>query len=237
MEQTHTVSIVIPTINEEDGIGLTLSELPFETLKNMGVGYEVIVVDGGSIDKTREIAERFGAKIIHEPRKGYGRAYKTGFGASNGNILVTFDGDHTYPPFIVPSLIKTIVKENLDFITTNRFAKLERGAMNPIHKLGNWILNILVNLLFSVRLNDSQSGMWVFKKDVLKRIFPSSDDMGFSQEIKIRAFRSCKSTEIPILYRRRIGDAKIRTVIDGFRNLLNLFRLRIEHGRVRKASA
>ena len=227
LEQVQpTISIIIPTINEEEGIALTLSELPLTALKDMGFSCEVIVVDGGSTDKTREKAEQFGAKVIHESRKGYGRAYMTGFSVSMGDVLVTLDGDHTYPASIVPTLVRTLVKEGLDFIATNRLAKLEPGAMNPIHRLGNWILSTAVCLLFSVRLKDSQSGMWVIRKDVLERIIPSSDGMAFSQEIKIRAFRSCRSVEIPVQYRRRVGNPKIRTVLDGLKNLLYLLQLR-----------
>lgn len=221
-----TISIIIPTINEEEGIALTLSELPLTTLKDMGFASEIIVVDGMSMDRTRERAERFGAKVVVEPRLGYGRAYKTGFGASRGDILVTLDGDHSYPISIVPTLVKAMVKEGLDFVTTDRLTKLEPGTMNPIHRLGNWILSMTVRLLFSVRLKDSQSGMWVVRKRVLERIVASNDGMAFSQEIKIRAFRSGKSVEIPVQYRKRVGNPKIRTILDGFRNLLHLFRLR-----------
>jgi glycosyltransferase involved in cell wall biosynthesis len=221
-----SVSVIIPTINEEEGISPTLSELSLTALKELGCSCEIIVVDGGSTDRTRERAELFGARIIHEPRKGYGRAYKTGFNAGTGDILVAFDGDHTYPAFVVSELIETMIREDWDFITTNRLAKLDPGAMTPIHKLGNWILSTAVRLLFSVMLKDSQSGMWVIKKSALERIMPSSNGMAFSQEIKIRAFRSCKSVEIPVQYRRRKGNPKIRTVLDGFRNLLHLIRLR-----------
>jgi len=180
------VSVIIPTINEEEGIVSTLSELPSGILKEMGFSCEVIVVDGGSSDKTRERAERLGAKVVFEPRRGYGRAYKTGFSACNGDILVTLDGDHTYPASVIPMLVRTMIKKDLDFITTNRLELIEREAMGPLHKLGNRILSVMVRLLFSVNLRDSQSGMWVVSRDVLDRILPDSDQMAFSEEIKIR---------------------------------------------------
>jgi len=223
------LSVIIPTINEEDGIVSTLSELPLKTLEAMDFDCEVIVVDGCSTDGTRERARELGARVILEPRRGYGRAYKTGFDAAEGDIIVTFDGDFTYPVSLVPRLVEDMVKNGVEFITTNRLDTLEPGAMSFLRKFGNHILSLWVRLLFSVRLRDSQSGMWVIKKDALNHILPDSDEMAFSEEIKIRAFKSCKCAEIPIKYRRRVGDSKIRTVSDGLRNLFYLSRLKFNN--------
>jgi glycosyltransferase involved in cell wall biosynthesis len=220
------VSVVIPTLNEEDGIVCALSELPLARLKESGFASEVVVVDGNSSDETVERAERFGARVVVENRLGYGMAYKTGFTVSRGEFLVALDGDHSYPASLVPLLIDIMVRRDLDFITTNRLAGLEPDAMDLIHRLGNWVLSTAVRLLFSVRISDSQSGMWAIRKNALQKILPKSDGMAFSQEIKIRAFKSCKCLEIPIQYRKRIGNPKIQTVLDGFRNLLQLLKLR-----------
>ena len=91
------ISIVIPTLNEEEGIGATIDSIKKEEFEKRGWDYEIIIVDGNSKDKTREIASNKGAKIIIEPRKGYGRAYKTGFSMADGDIIVTGDADGTYP--------------------------------------------------------------------------------------------------------------------------------------------
>lgn len=220
------VSVVIPTLNEEDGIASALSELPVARLKETGFSSEVVVVDGNSSDETVERAERFGARVLVESRLGYGLAYKTGFTATRGEFLVAFDGDHSYPASFVPKLVEIMVERDLDFITTNRLVGLEPDAMDAIHRLGNWVLSTAVRLLFSVRISDSQSGMWVIRKSALKKILPKSDGMAFSQEIKIRAFKSCKCLEVPIQYRKRIGNPKIQLAVDGFRNLLHLIKLR-----------
>jgi hypothetical protein len=103
---------------------------------------------------------------------------------------------------------------------------MEKGPMNWMHRLGNWILGIAVKLLFGVRLRDSQSGMWVIRRDVLDRILPESDGMAFSEEIKIRAFTCCKCAEIPINYRKRVGRPKIKEALNGIKNLLDLMQLR-----------
>ena len=221
------ISVVIPTLNEEDGIVCALSELSLSGLKENGFGTEIIVVDGNSNDDTVERAEKFGARVVVENRLGYGLAYKTGFTVSRGEFLVALDGDHSYPASIVPKLVEIMVKENMDFITTNRLAGLEPDAMHPIHRVGNWILSTAVRLLFSVRIVDSQSGVWAIRKKALQKILPKSDGMAFSQEIKIRAFKSCKCLEIPIQYRKRIGNPKIRTMLDGFKNLIHLVQLKL----------
>lgn len=226
------VSVVIPALNEEDGIVCALSELSLGGLKEIGFACEVIVVDGNSRDDTVERAEKLGAKVVVENRLGYGLAYKTGFAVSRGKFLVALDGDRTYPTSLIPQIVDTMVKRNLDFITTNRLAGLEPESMDPINRLGNWVLSMLVRLLFSVRIGDSQSGMWAIRKKALSRILPDSDGMAFSQEIKIRAFRSCKCLEVPIQYRKRVGNSKLRTIRDGLRNLLNLFRLRLSTWRM-----
>ena len=192
---------------------------------------EVIVVDGCSTDGTRERARELGARVILEPRRGYGRAYKTGFDAAEGDIIVTFDGDFTYPVSLVPRLVEDMVKNGVEFITTNRLDALEPGAMSFLRKFGNYVLSLWVRLLFSVRLRDSQSGMWVIKKDALNRILPDSDEMAFSEEIKIKAFKSCKCAEIPITYRKRVGKSKITAAQDGIRNFLHLLQLRFINSR------
>jgi len=220
------VSFVIPTLNEEKGIVSTLSELPLKELEDMGFLCEVVVVDGGSLDGTRENAERLGARVVVEPRRGYGRAYKTGFGVAKGDILVAFDGDFSYPPSVVPMIVGVVVKDGVDFVTTDRFGLMEDDAMDFLRRFGNWVLSFLVRFLFGVGLRDSQSGMWVIRRNVLGRIMPRSDGMAFSEEIKIRAFKSCKTMEVPIHYRRRVGESKITTVLDGLRNLFYILRLK-----------
>jgi len=220
------LSVIIPTINEEDGIVSTLSEFPFGALERMGFACEVIVVDGGSSDRTKEEAEQLRARVIVEPRNGYGRAYKTGFSESKGDILVALDGDYSYPAAAIPTLLKIMIEEDLDFVTASRLELMEPKAMSWMHRLGNWILSVTVRLLFGVRLRDSQSGMWLIGRNVLDRILPESDGMAFSEEIKIRAFKCCKCAEIPIKYRTRVGNPKIKAALDGIRNLHHLLQLR-----------
>ncbi len=217
------VSVIIPTMNEEKSIGLVIDEV------NKALGprpHEILVVDTNSKDRTREIAVERGAVLVDEPRRGYGRAYKTGFERASGEFLATLDADMTYPASEIPSLLDMLESRDLDFITTNRFASIQKGAMGAKHRFGNWVLSATTRLLFRVKVKDSQSGMWVFRKSILKDLVLESDWMAFSEEIKIEAFKKSRAAEVPITYRLRLGDVKLNSWNDGFGNLKYLFRKR-----------
>ncbi|WP_415280919.1 glycosyltransferase family 2 protein [Candidatus Nitrososphaera sp. FF02] len=220
------LSIVIPTLNEEEGISSTITGIPFSTLSRMGHDVELLVVDGNSHDKTREIAAKLGAKVILEARRGYGRAYKTGFEQCSGQIIITLDADGTYPAEKIPEYVSHFQSTGLNFLTINRFGRLEDGAMSFSHKIGNKILSATLRLLFGLKIKDSQSGMWILRKDMILSNMPQSDGMGFSEEIKIIAFKDGNAAEIDGEYRRRLGEVKLQTVEDGVNNLRYLLKLR-----------
>ncbi|HWG89448.1 MAG TPA: glycosyltransferase family 2 protein [Candidatus Thermoplasmatota archaeon] len=222
------ISVVIPAMNEEEGIGPTLDAIPRAKITERGWDLEVIVVDGESRDRTVPIAKEKGAIVIVEPRKGYGRAYKTGFARATGDVIVTGDADLTYPFEDIVEYVDMLLRENLDFINGNRFGMLEKGAMSAKHKVGNAILTGTCRVLFFVNVKDSQSGMWIFRRSILKDIVITSDGMPMSEEIKIEAFRNprIKAKEIPIKYKVRVGEVKLASWKDGRRNLFFLFRKR-----------
>jgi glycosyltransferase involved in cell wall biosynthesis len=221
---TVPLTIVIPVLNEVAGIKKTLEQIDIDRLRTAGYDTEVLVIDGGSADGTVDAARKLGTKVLVDYRRGYGRAYKTAFCHARGNIIVTLDGDGSYPSEHIPDLVRLISDNGLDFITTNRFS--DSAPMDPIKKLGNSILSVTAQILFSIKLKDSQSGMWIFRRRILKDILPDNDGMSFSQEIKIKAFRRVnKVAEVPIPFRRRIGSQKLRTFRDGMKNLIHLFKL------------
>ena len=129
------ISIVIPTLNEEGSIGQVIDEINGVMIESK-VQYEILVVDGLSKDRTREIAGSKGATVIKEPRKGYGRAYKTGFEHAKGDIIATMDGDFTYPASDIVMLVNILNKEDLDFLSADRMVHMEEGAMSTMHKMG-----------------------------------------------------------------------------------------------------
>jgi glycosyltransferase involved in cell wall biosynthesis len=219
-----TISVVIPARNEKDGIEKTIRAIPKDDLEQMGYEVQVLVVDGGSDDGTAELAKKAGATVVIEPRLGYGRAYKTSFGCARGDIIATADADTTYPVEALPRLIKIFEEEKLDFLTTNRYGHMEKGAMSFLHRFGNGVLNLTLKLLFRLNLNDSQSGMWVFRKNLLDNAVLRSNSMSFSEELKIEFiyFLKCRWKEVPIRYRARVGKMKLRTWRHGLGNLLYL---------------
>ncbi len=222
------VTVLIPTLNEGESIGETLDQIP------RSEDMEIAIIDGLSTDQTREIAASRGARVIEEKRRGYGRAYKTGFKEARGGIIVTMDGDTTYPAEMVAELVERLERENVDFLSCDRIKKAEKGSFSSTHALGNWVLKVTMNILFGMRLNDSQTGMWVFRKEVLEHLTITSDGMPMSEEIKIEAFRNpkVKAKEISVPYRVRIGEKALNTWKDGFKNLLFLYKKRFTPGRL-----
>jgi len=225
----NKISIVIVALNEEEGIGGVIGAIPMDELKKMGFAVQLLVVDGDSQDRTIDVAKKAGAEVIVEPRRGYGRAYKTGFAHATGEIIATADADLTYPVESIPELVRVLRDEDLDFINTNRFACIEKGAMSLRNRIGNGILTLATRLLFGIDIHDSQSGMWVFKKGILGGLMLKSDKMSFSEEIKVEAchFAKCRWKEMPIKYRPRVGKIKLRVLRDGFHNLLYLVKKRL----------
>jgi len=222
------VTVILPTLNEEEGVGETIDAIP----KNFCKELEVLIVDGNSSDKTREIAQKKGARVHIEPRKGYGRAYRTGFSIASGDVIVTMYADCTYPAEKIPELVKVLLDRNLDFITCDRLTLAEDGAMSGLHGFGNWGLSITGRMLFWNGIKDSQSGMWVFRKSIFEnlKLRPTNDGMPLSEEMKLITkmhLEKDKFAEISVPYRARVGDAEINTWGDGWKNFKFFFAKRI----------
>ncbi len=217
------ITVVIPALNEEQAIGSVIKEIPINELKKMGYEVEIMVIDNGSKDKTRYIANSHRAKVIVQPIKGYGNAYKAGFANATGDIIATGDADLTYPFCDLPKIIKKMEDENLDFITTDRLTNLQPGVMSRTHYFGNLLLQLMTKILFGLPCKDSQSGMWIFKRSIWSKLNVKSSGMPFSQELKIEAYKNgFKCAEVPIVYRARVGEVKLSTFKDGLGNMLHL---------------
>lgn len=219
-------------MNEERGIGKTIDAVEKEYFRAHQWDLEILVIDGDSKDRTREIAEQKGATVIIEKRKGYGRAYKTGLAQATGDVIVTGDADATYPFNTIHTYIQQLIDQNLDFITTDRFAFLKHGSMSLQHRFGNLALAWTLRILFFVNIRDSQSGMWIFKRDALSKIQPMdvfNNGMPFSEEIKIEMFTSkhLRTREIPSTLYAREGQVKLESFKDGWKNLKFLFKKRV----------
>jgi len=215
------ITVVIPCLNEELGVQHVLRALP-------PFVDEVIVVDNGSTDRTAVVAKEMGAIVVSELNRGYGRAYKTGFTCATGDIIVTLDGDHSYPADALSYLLEAFLHCRVGFLSASRLPTLSVDAMSLKHKIGNRILSLLMSILFLTWVNDSQSGMWIFRREALKRMRLISDGMAFSEEIKIEAILHADIgfREMFINYSQRVGEKKLRPFRDGFANTLFLLRIR-----------
>jgi dolichol-phosphate hexosyltransferase len=221
MYKNKRITIVIPCLNEEIAIGHVLDGLP-------AFVDEVIVVDNNSTDRTAEVARSRGAIVVTELNRGYGRAYKRGFSCATGDIVITLDGDHSYPMDALSYLIEAFLHSRVGFLSGSRFPTVNSEAMSLKHRIGNRVLSIFMSILFFRWVSDSQSGLWVFRRDVLSKMKLTSDGMAFSEEIKIEAIRhrDIGFREMFINYSQRIGEKKLEPWKDGFRNITFLIKKR-----------
>lgn len=226
MYKGQTITVIIPCLNEEQGIEQVLRRMP-------DFVDQVIVVDNGSTDRTSEVARGFGAHVIREDVRGYGRSYKKGFSCATGDLIVTLDGDHSYPPDAISYLLEALLHLDVDFLNASRFPVRDSKAMSFKHKFGNFLLSFAMSVLYFRWVRDSQSGMWVFRRVILDGMTLESDGMAFSEEIKIEALKNPKIrfAEISIQYSSRLGEIKLNPWRDGFHNLWFLLRKRFTRRR------
>ena len=243
-------SLVIPTLNEAASIGFVVRTFRAAAesanqrffFRNP-IDWEVLVIDGPSTDGTADEARKEGARVISESRRGYGRAYLTGFGAATGEVIATADGDASYPVEEIPWLVLDLLEHRLDFLTCDRLSYLDSKAMTTEHRIGNWMLNFSLRAFFHSALQgaparvlrDSQSGMWIFRREILDRVRLTQEGMAFSEELKLEVLiRGLRFEETPIRYSERWGAPKISSWRDGARNLFFLFQKRFELSREKR---
>ncbi len=222
MYKGQSITVVIPCLNEEQGVEQILRQMP-EFVD------EVIVVDNGSTDRSAEVARSFGAQVIQEEVRGYGRAYRKGFASARGDLIITLDGDHSYPVDALSYLLEAFLHLEVDFLNASRFPVRDRRAMSFKHKVGNLILSLAMSVLYFQWVRDSQSGMWVFRRSILERMKLTADGMAFSEEIKIEALKDprIRFGEISIMYSSRVGETKLHAWRDGLQNLWFLLKKRV----------
>src|SRR5215467_7211648 len=221
MYKGQSITVIIPCLNEEQGIEKVLRAMP-------DFVDEVIVVDNNSTDRTSEVAASLGAKVIREDVRGYGRAYKRGFAVGTKDLIITLDGGHSYPVKALSYLIEAFIHLEVDFLNASRFPVRDPRAMSFRSRIGNLVLGLAMSVLFFRWVRDSQSGMWVFRRSILKDMKLESDGMAFSEEIKIEAILSpaVRFGEISIMYSSRLGETKLNAWRDGFQNIAFLLKKR-----------
>ena len=218
-EINKLVTVVVPTLNEAEGIGLVLDEL----LK-VGVSRErILIVDGGSTDGTTEIASKYDVKVIRQLGKGKADAIKTALNYVETPYMLVMDGDYTYPATAIPEFMRTALVTGADEVIGVR--STVNGSQSLIYRFGNWLLTKVFNLIFGTRLHDVLSGMYLVKVEALRDALMEMGGFSVEAEIAAHMVSTGKSVvEIPIEYRPRVGRKKLH-VKDGlviFRDIIRL---------------
>ncbi len=205
------VSVIIPTRNEASAIGRVLADLPADLVT------EVLVVDSNSTDGTPEIAAKMGARVLHEPRRGYGRACLTGLAAADApDIVVFLDGDYSDRPAELPLLLAPITAGNADITLGSRLGKQRIPGALPWHAVfGNWLAASLIKLLYGLKISDL-GPFRAARADVLRELALEEDTYGWAVEMILKGARQgFRVVEVPVSYYPRIGTSKISGTVKG----------------------
>ena len=213
------VSVVIPCLDEAEAIERCVATAR-RALEAAGLDGEVIVVDNGSEDGSAELAAGAGATVVHEPRRGYGSAYLSGFAAARGDYIVMADADLTYDFADIPRFVRSL-EEGGELVMGNRMQDIRPGAMPWLHRyVGNPLLTGILNLFFRAGVSDAHCGMRALRRDVLPRLDLRTTGMEFASEMVISAAKKGLDVrEIPIAYHPRSGQSKLSSFRDGWRHL------------------
>ena len=214
------VSVVMPCLNEEETLGPCIQKAQ-NTLEELGIQGEVVVADNGSTDASVAIAKRLGARVVHQPLRGYGAAYLAGIAAAEGQYIVIGDSDDTYDFTDLERFI-TPLRDGCDFVIGNRLkGEILPGAMPKLHRyLGNPVLTGILNVLFRSGVSDAHCGMRSFTREAYQQMELQTTGMEFASEMVIKAIKTdLKIKEIPITYYPRKGESKLNSFRDGWRHL------------------
>jgi len=205
------VSVVIPTHNEAQSIGRVLADLPADIVT------EVLVVDSNSTDGTPEIASKMGARVLHEPRRGYGRACLAGMAAANSpDVVVFLDGDYSDRPDELPLLLAPIIEGRADITLGSRLGKQNVQGALPWHAaFGNRLAALLIRFLYGLRISDL-GPFRAARADVLRRLELQETTYGWAVEIILKGtLAGFRIVEVAVSYYPRIGKSKISGTLRG----------------------
>jgi glycosyltransferase involved in cell wall biosynthesis len=218
-DAVRLLSVVIPCLNEAESIELCVSSA-LETMARVGIPGEVIVADNGSEDGSARLAELAGARVVRQPERGYGNAYRAGFAVARGEYVVMADADLAYDFAEIPRFLAEL-RDGADMVIGDRMRNIHPGAMPWLHQyIGNPLLSLSLNVLFHTRVNDAHCGMRGFRRDRLELLGLRTTGMEFASEMIVRAAKEeLDIRELPIEYHPRVGKSKLSSFRDGWRHL------------------
>jgi len=219
-EQQPTLSVVMPTLNEEEGIQTCIERIK-DAVSELGIPTEIIVSDS-STDRTPEIAREMGAIVVEPDKPGYGYAYRYAFERARGEFIAMGDADTTYDFSELPKLLEKLRGTDADLVMGSRFdGEIKPGAMPSLHRyVGNPALTKFLNVFYDTDVSDAHSGFRVFRKEALDQLNVQSDGMEFASEmIMVAGARGLDIEEVPITYHEREGEATLDSFRDGWRHV------------------
>jgi glycosyltransferase involved in cell wall biosynthesis len=210
------ISIILPTLNEEETIGRVIDEIPRAALEEAGYAIQVLVVDGNSQDRTRKIAKDKGVEVMVEPRKGKGRAMRSSLKTVDADFIFMLDADYTYPATYIPDMLN-ILQHGYDVVMGSRLkGKREKGAMSRLNAVGNRLLSLIATVVYQRRISDVCTGYWALRSEVIPNLRLSADGFEFEAELFSQlAKKGYSIAELPIYYRRRPSPPKLSSLKDG----------------------
>lgn len=218
-DTTPKLSIILPTLNEAEGIASCLRQIA-DAVAVLNTTAEVIVSDS-STDRTAEIARKHGAVVVEPDCPGYGYAYRYAFEHARGELIVMGDADTTYDFRELPKLVRAI-EDGADLVLGSRFAgEIRNGAMPRLHQyIGNPALTAFLNVFYDAGVTDAHSGFRVVRRNVVSELELNSDGMEFASEMIMAAsVAGYEIAERPITYHERVGEATLDSFRDGWEHL------------------
>ena len=217
------ISVCMGTKNEEEAIGKVIEDIH----KNLGKDTEVVITDG-STDKTAEIAESLGAKVIKQKPQGYGIALAAALKEASGDVIITTDCDDTYPMELAPKMVSMVQNDGWDVVSGSRIKGKKRvRAMSQFNEFGNRVFAGMVSVLYGFNCTDASTGFRAYKRSVIQQI-KWTENIGLSLELMFKpAALGYKVTEIAIPYRERAGDTKLNPIKGGVAMLKSIVKYKL----------
>ena len=225
-----TVSIVMPCLNEEETLAICIDKAQ-STLRVLNISGEVIIADNGSTDNSVKIAQNHGARVVHQPTRGYGAAYLAGFAAAKGQYFIMGDSNDTYDFTDLERFI-TPLRMGFEIVIGSRFkGEILPGAMSWTHQyIGNPVLSWMLRLLFKTNISDSHCGMQAFTAAAYEKMALETTGMEFASEMVIKTVQTnLKIHEIPITYHPRGGESKLNSIRDAMRHIRFMLIHKVKH--------